>query len=76
MSDDQIVALISRTDAAMGLILGILLEKAVISRAELDAALSRAIAAVGASPHGALISSIFEHLQAVNGAPPEGGARH
>jgi hypothetical protein len=65
----------SRTDAAMGLILGILLEKSVISRSEMGDALSRAISSVGSCRHSELVSSVFTHLQAITEGPQD-TARH
>lgn len=71
MTDEQLVAVMSRTDAAMGLILGILLEKSVISRAEMSDALSRAIRSVGPGRHSELVSSVFTHLQAIAESPQD-----
>lgn len=65
MTDSQVAALLSRTDAAMGLIIALLLEKGLLSRDEVSEALLRAMETVSASPNGPLVSTVFSNLQLV-----------
>lgn len=63
MTEDQLAAVMSRTDAAAALIVGLLIEKGVVDRVEVVQALEKAIASAVPMANSPIVSSVFVHLK-------------
>jgi hypothetical protein len=76
MTDSQLAAIIARTDAAMGLLISLLMEKGVITRYEVGLALQKALDTLDPDSESALVGSVFTHLQVLLSVTPEPATSH
>lgn len=65
MDDEMLIALLTRCDVGIGLVISILVAKGVISCSEMVDALDQSIASVADSPSGNVISTLFASLKAL-----------
>jgi len=65
MNDDQLIAIMARTDAAVGLLLAVLIEKGIVSLSEMSALLDNASDLVGESAEGAIVATVFAGMKAL-----------
>jgi hypothetical protein len=63
MTDDQVAAVMARTDAAVGLLLAVLIEKGVVSELEMNALLDKASDLAGTGTDGAIVATVFMTLK-------------
>jgi len=70
MTEEQAVAIIARTDAAVGLLMSLLVGKGIITELEMETALRRAADAVSAAADGDIVATVFESMLTLLGDQP------
>lgn len=71
--DEQLISVVARQDAALGLLMSILIDRGVISAREMSEALDMATEVVTTSRPNPMITSVFETLKTLiepNSAQP------
>ena len=65
MGDEQLAAIIARTDAAMALLMNVLIDKGLIRESEMSARLDRVTDLVSVGADGALVATVFVGMKAM-----------